>query len=271
MKLTGAPHESDFKALGLFEYPEQTLFLDIGANRGEASLSMLLKGPANSRVMAFEPNPLIFEKLRNRYRNEARVKVYNLGMGNQADSFTLYIPFYRKWMFDGLSSFIEEEAKGWLRTRFWRYREALLSTREVSCRVERLDNLQLEPDFIKIDVQGFEKQVLEGGWESLKKYKPVLLVETPNDEQIEMLEGLGYDTLTYSNDKLQHGTGWLNTFFVHPDNQRIRIKEGYLVSDKIKSSSQNQDGPQGPIKGDAQDKDQTPQKSTDRSKAGLTD
>lgn len=40
-----------------------------------------------------------------------------------------------------------------------------------------LDAFELAPDFVKIDVQGFEERVLEGAKQTLLKYKPVVLIE----------------------------------------------------------------------------------------------
>jgi FkbM family methyltransferase len=41
----------------------------------------------------------------------------------------------------------------------------------------RLDDLNPMPDFIKIDVEGFELYVLQGAIETIRKYKPWLLIE----------------------------------------------------------------------------------------------
>jgi hypothetical protein len=32
-------------------------------------------------------------------------------------------------------------------------------------------------DFLKIDVEGYEMEVIRGGWETIKRFKPVMLIE----------------------------------------------------------------------------------------------
>ena len=64
--------------------------------------------------------------------------------------------------------------------------------------LEKLDNIKIAEgvvDFIKIDVEGHEFQVLQGAEETLKKYKPTIFVETYPDEKPkvhEYLTNLGY-------------------------------------------------------------------------------
>lgn len=53
-----------------------------------------------------------------------------------------------------------------------------------------IDSLQLpRVDFIKIDVEGHELEVLWGSRETLKKYHPTLLVEVTSSRTIEFLCG----------------------------------------------------------------------------------
>ena len=45
--------------------------------------------------------------------------------------------------------------------------------------MKRLDDIKIKNDigFIKIDVEGHEKNVIQGGLDTIKKNKPVLLIE----------------------------------------------------------------------------------------------
>ena len=63
--------------------------------------------------------------------------------------------------------------------------------------VKRIDDMGLNPDFVKLDVQGFEYAVLLGMLQTLRKARPVLLVETPNKATYDLLAEEGYHPRAY--------------------------------------------------------------------------
>lgn len=212
MRITKFPHEDDFNAIKLFKPSVEQVFIDIGSNRGEAILSMLIVSDFSCNVIGFEPNPLVFKKLENYYNGNEKVMVHNLGLANKNQELDLFVPFYRKWMFDGLSSFKYESADNWLRTRLWGFQEKNLNIKKVKCKVGRLDDFQLNPYFIKIDVQGYELEVLKGSVDTLKANKPILLIESLNAETMDFLRTLNYQFYYFTGGKLLAGRGKLNTF-----------------------------------------------------------
>ena len=115
-------------------------------------------------------------------------------------------------MFDGLSSFKFETADDWLKTRLWRFDQKKLSIKKVKCPIKKLDEYQLNPYFIKIDVQGYELEVLKGGIDTLENFKPILLIESIDRETIKFLDQFQYRFYYYSNGRLLEGKGRLNTF-----------------------------------------------------------
>jgi FkbM family methyltransferase len=221
------PHEKDFEVLSLLPKSSNNLFIDIGANRGEAIQSVLLKRP-DARVVAFEPNSYLFNKLKHHYRSDRRIELYNVGLGSSTGSFQLNIPFYNNYMFDGLASFKEENARDWLKDRLYGYQSSKLDIRKQVCLVRPLDDLKLNPYFIKIDVQGFEYEVLLGAKKTIAESKPVLLIETPQEPELDFLRSLGYACFVYQQDKLVPGTKGLNVFFI-PEKMRSLLK----LSDKL--------------------------------------
>lgn len=215
-KIFNKPHESDFKALSYFQPEQDEIFIDIGSNRGEAILSMLLEKSLQNEVVGFEPNPLIFDKLYKYYSSEERVEVKNIGIGEEVGEFDLYVPFYRKWMFDGLSSFKKLEAEDWLKTRLWNFKQKHFSIKKVNCLVTELDSFNFKPYFIKIDVQGFELEVLKGAKQTLEKYEPILLIESIDEPTMKLLSQYRYEFYSYESKEFKKGTGELNTFCITP-------------------------------------------------------
>lgn len=208
------PHERDFEGLTCLPYHANALFLDIGSNRGDAIQSILMQRP-DARVIAIEPNAYLTDKLKEIYRNDSRVEVQNLGIGSTPGSFELYIPFYNRYMFDGLASFKERRARRWLENRLYGFRQEKLQIERMVCQVKRLDDLALDPYFIKIDVQGYEYDVLLGAKNTLMASRPILLIETPDTPELNFLLSLGYKPYVYRQSRFHAGHRGMNVFFFH--------------------------------------------------------
>jgi FkbM family methyltransferase len=137
------------------------LVLDIGASTG--SFSLLAKFHP-MRVVAFEPVPEVYEVLSENVRLnglEGRVETRRLALSSADGTGVLKVPLDEH---TGLSTLGTP-------TRFKRWCEVEV----VTC---RLDSLGLMPDFIKIDVEGWELEVVRGGCETLSRLRPPLLMES---------------------------------------------------------------------------------------------
>ena len=214
MKMRNIPHENDFNAIKLFKPNANQCYVDIGSNRGEAILSMLIMMQIKTNVIGFEPNPIVFKKLKKYFHKNGNIVVHNVGLANENGELTLHIPFYRKWMFDGLASYRLEEAKDWLKGRLWLYNDKKLTIKKLKCQVKKLDDFQLNPYFIKIDVQGYEYEVLKGGVGTIKTHLPIILIESIKKEHINLLEQFGYEFFSFNEGSFFKGKGKLNTFCI---------------------------------------------------------
>jgi FkbM family methyltransferase len=150
------------------------LSLDIGANWGMYTAVLL---PVSSGVISFEPDPGEAAKLR---RSFPKARVEECGLG-AADSVAM---LRQPLMANGTAS------KGWgtLSDRSFEHEKT------VEVKVRRLDDFDLPPvGLIKIDVEGFENQVLDGGWNTIARDLPVMMIETDEPHALaERLAPLGY-------------------------------------------------------------------------------
>ena len=143
--------------------PQNGIFLDIGANIGAISIHVAFSRP-DVKVFSFEASPQVFSWLQ---RNTELNKLENLQIFNKAihkeDNLTL--DFFAPERLFGKGSFspVFTKVPEWVST--------------IKLDTFLIEN-NLAPDFIKVDVEGFEKLVFEGFTEYLKKEKrPVIIFE----------------------------------------------------------------------------------------------
>ncbi|MEL6480854.1 MAG: FkbM family methyltransferase, partial [Pseudomonadota bacterium] len=176
-----------------------------------------------SPIEAFEANPVLAERLERRMLGDAALHVRPFGLSDREGAFTLYLPRYRGWAFDGLASTDREAAVGWLRAEtIAGFDPALLEVDEIEVELRRLDDLGLAPVFVKIDVQGLEAAVLEGGRQTLTEHRPLLLVER-GVALPAFLDDLGYSAYAWREGRLSPTLGdAINALYATPDHlQRI--------------------------------------------------
>lgn len=125
------------------------LVFDIGANLGQKSEIFLACG---ARVVALEPNPLCLPTLRFELGQNERFELVEKAVGEKPSTATL--------------NFVGTESTASLRAEWkWLNPSADAPVQTVDVPVTTLDALIAEfgvPDFCKIDVEGFELEVLRG-------------------------------------------------------------------------------------------------------------
>jgi len=201
----GLSHEADFAVIAALRPKPEDLFLDVGANRGQSILSIRTYRK-DARIIAFEPNPVIFAELNRRFGAMPGVTLRNHGLGPEAGTFTLFVPAYNGFVYDGVASFSRESAMGYFSPKtLYFFDPAKVSVSEHRCAAVTLDSLDLAPSFVKIDIEGYEFEMLKGAIATLKRHEPAILIEQFWDsaEVRELLGGLGYETVAVRGGRLQ--------------------------------------------------------------------
>jgi FkbM family methyltransferase len=141
------------------------VFVDIGANIGYYAIPARKKVGPPGRVLAFEPNPVTVAKLKRNIdlSGAGGIELFEVALSDRAGEVVIFCPREGD---HGLSS---------LRPQGWSH------PTEYTVRAARLDDL-LPPDLgridlIKADVEGAEWLVFRGAGETIRRFKPPILLE----------------------------------------------------------------------------------------------
>ena len=106
------------------------------------------------KVIAFEPLVNVFNVLEENIKlNDANVSAYNLALGNGEE--------------------ISGNSDG----------NMFCSGGDIKLKSEKLDSFSFERvDLLKIDVEGFEMEVLKGAENTIRQFKPRIIIETHSKE-----------------------------------------------------------------------------------------
>jgi FkbM family methyltransferase len=168
-----------------------SVFYDVGANVGFFSLLAARLAGSEGRVISFEPIDENVSKLsENARRNQfGNVRIFPIALGAVNGERTFQLSESPTWgKFKGVAQELPD-----------RY------VTDTTVRVRRLDDLLsaeklTPPDFIKIDVEGAELEVIEGARDTLLHYGPTLMIELhgTNEALVSILGALGYSLLPLS-------------------------------------------------------------------------
>lgn len=224
-KLLNIVHDPDFDAFRSLDLKipagRNPVIIDIGGNHGQSIYSFKAVLPG-AQITSFEPNPYLASRLKENFASDPKMEVHSVALGPERGSFPLFVPSYRGYTFDGLASLKRAEAENWLSPdSIIGYDRRHIDIKEYNVEVTRLDDYDLCPDIIKIDVQGFEYEVLRGGTETLRKHKPVLLIEGANSLILEFLSDLGYSPAIYRNGSMIGGRYDSSNVFFFPEKPRV--------------------------------------------------
>lgn len=237
LSMRGNPEQDDFDFMGRLLHPGDVI-LDIGGNVGVVSLLLLHDNPDIGEIYSFEPLPVTFEKMKKNLSlngNPEKIHPVNIGMSNEIGSFDFYLPGADEAasMQPNMDAYYMRESVDGIYT-------GRKKMEKIVCQVSTLDDFTIQHrvskvDFIKIDVEGNEYDVLLGGANVLSRYKPIVYVEMlrkhaarfgyhPNDT-IAYMTSLGYGCFVLRDEKLvqfdfmDDNTRETNFFFIHKDKE----------------------------------------------------
>ena len=197
------PKEISTSSIAFFKkfLNEGDLAIDIGANIGHMTTQIALASGKNGITLAFDPNPFVFEiLLKNAKLNTdlTNIHPFNYAISEQEEYF-----YYNSSEASFNNGGISKEK----RSRHGKY---ALDTKIKGIRLEdfilksyseSISNIKL----IKIDTEGYDKEIIKSISNLLVKYKPVVITECfgksnaeERYEQFNLLKSIGYSLYYFS-------------------------------------------------------------------------
>lgn len=226
-----------------FNCKEKIVAFDVGANTGQTT-SELMFNFENISVHAFEPNSVAFDKLYNLYSMNRKVVLNKLALGEKSGflelncySYSAYSSFYK---IDPESFIFKKQ----IYKKAQNCADELYSPKKETVNIDTLDgycsNNAIDCiDILKIDVQGYEENVLLGGLNLLKanSVKLIIMEITFDDyyshstsffdiESILLKQNYVFWDISHIYKDLKRGrTCWVDAIYVNRDFLKTRLSE----------------------------------------------
>ena len=182
--------------------------IDVGVYRGVYSYEM---SKYSEKVHSFEPNPIIFKYINKNLKKFIKnIHLYNFALSNQNKTINLKIPIRNSNSNKEIFEEYYEMGKATIHNEnnFENYENFEIQTKKID-----EFNFDNKISLIKIDVEGHELEVIEGAKNTIKRDKPVLLVEIEKQytkkevaESINFINSLGYKSYFFNKKDLKSTT-----------------------------------------------------------------
>jgi len=211
--------EEDMNGVSFLNFDKKINILDVGASDGIATKFFQRLLNVN-KVFCFEPHPTyiqILKKIKN-----CKIKIEPYAIGNKTSKQNIYFPRYKFYSlkFDLIPyTFYSKKVLDKYIDLDFRFKKNI-SIIKKKITIKKFKITKLKIHLIKVDVNGFEKQVLEGLTKIIRRDKPAIIVETNDDINLiqKKLNKYGYFKIIFDNKnkkfqkmKKSHS---LNTYFI---------------------------------------------------------
>lgn len=168
------------------------LILDVGANNGQFADQQFIFG-YTGEIISFEPSKSAHEKLRKRAEKQDRWKIRApLAIGAQSGKLEFYE--YNDSVFN---SFLKVKPNFGKNKRYLQTKNiSQVQVTTLDDIINNLENIDSKNFMVKIDTQGYEKQVLDG-FQKFVRSASIIKIEIPLKAMYENVHWTFYDTVEY--------------------------------------------------------------------------
>lgn len=200
------------------------IIFDIGANYGQSVDKFLI---TNKKLFfyIFEPHKKYYLALKKKFKIYKNIKIFNLGVGKNTETRYFYSTKNRKHQYAysfNKANYLENKKK-----------VKIISLDDDFLKLKKIN-------FLKIDVEGLEYEVLCGSKKILKKNQPFLFLEVTSssvDKCFKLLENLNFEIKVYEYSIfINPNLGWLKGNVI---NSNIYDMKFYNIKNFLKKKNKS--------------------------------
>lgn len=167
---------SKFHYNSIYEYSKNLNFeimIDVGSHQGEF-ISRFLNYKRIKFFFCFEPNRLLFKKLNKKYKSNKKVLLFDYALGEKNSNKKLFLS---NLSYNSTMSLFNKNSN------YLKFKNLILkdqkNKRFINIKQKKFDdvfkNKDIKNSFLKIDVEGYEYNVLKGASKKIKDAKFILI------------------------------------------------------------------------------------------------
>jgi len=189
-------YESECEIFKYLKKRSNITIIDIGSSNLSFS-SYISKFFYKSNFFCFEPLLHIYNT--KKLQNKNKLYIFNKACADKSKKLILFIPFkkiltlkiYLKYFSSYNLKFIKENLIKFFNSKSnFFYEKIIVNT-------IKIDDLNLKPDLIKLDIEGYEYKALLGAVKTIKKFKPIIYIENPSIVVDKFFYSLNYKKYQY--------------------------------------------------------------------------
>lgn len=184
------PHDPSYLEIPRLLRGREGLILDIGANDGISSRAFRALAP-KCAVLALEPNPCHVRKLSALAWRDPMFRCRVVAAGISPGRMTLHVPVYRGVALHTFAAPAERQVRRAVATAYGMKIANRCRLRSFEAEIVTIDSLDVSPVLIKIDAEGSDLAVLQGAAATIRRSRPVLILEW-DPAMADRMDEIGY-------------------------------------------------------------------------------
>lgn len=192
--------ESDCKVFAFLNKKKNLKIVDIGSSNGVFS-RYIAKYLYASKFYCFEPLFFLHKQLKIS-KNKNKSILIKKGCGERSKKILIYTPYVQIFKIKLYFKFFSSIDKSFAaKNLFFYFRKKNFKYKKTQITIRTLDSFNLKPDIIKIDTENYEFNIILGAIKTIKKNRPIIMIENPSKQINILLNKLGFEKYQYLKNK----------------------------------------------------------------------